>query len=170
MDEYCFATIINVDKASQSILDNKLLKSNHFSPRQWNKEIVVGNRYHPSTATTWKKTLVHLSQNWIRYSQISPALMMTSSDGNIFRVTGPLYGEFTGPRCLTKASDAELWCMFSLICVWINGWVNNREAGENRRNLAHYDVTVMWQGYKKKSKSKSKKTLFQVGTIKTMKH
>ena len=32
--------------------------------------------------------------------------MMTSSNGNIFRVTGPLCGEFTGPR--TKASDAEL--------------------------------------------------------------
>ena len=38
--------------------------------------------------------------------------MMTSSNGNIFRVTGPLCGEFTGPRRipLTKASDAELWC------------------------------------------------------------
>ena len=30
--------------------------------------------------------------------------------------------------------------MFSLIRVWINGWVNNREAGELRRYLAHYDV------------------------------
>ena len=33
--------------------------------------------------------------------------------------------------------------MFSLICVWINRWVNNREAGDLRRHLAHYDVTVM---------------------------
>ena len=39
-------------------------------------------------------------------------LMMTSSNGNIFRVTGPLYGEFTGHRWIpfTKATDAELWC------------------------------------------------------------
>ena len=38
--------------------------------------------------------------------------MMTSSNGNIFRVTGPLCGENTGHRWipLTKASDAELWC------------------------------------------------------------
>ena len=38
--------------------------------------------------------------------------MMTSSNGNIFRVTGHLCGEFTGPRWIphTKASDAELWC------------------------------------------------------------
>ena len=33
--------------------------------------------------------------------------------------------------------------MFSLICFWINGWVNNREAGDLRRYRAHYDVTVM---------------------------
>ena len=37
--------------------------------------------------------------------------MMTSSNGNIFRVIGHLCGEFTGPRWIprTKASDAELW-------------------------------------------------------------
>ena len=33
--------------------------------------------------------------------------------------------------------------MFSVICTRINGWVNNREAGDLRRNLAHHDVTVM---------------------------
>ena len=33
--------------------------------------------------------------------------------------------------------------MFSLICVWINGWINNREAGDLRRYRAHYDVIVM---------------------------
>ena len=34
--------------------------------------------------------------------------------------------------------------MFSLICAWINGWVNNREAGDLRRHRTHYDVTVMF--------------------------
>ena len=33
--------------------------------------------------------------------------------------------------------------MFSLICVWINDWVNNGEAGDLRRYRIHYDVTVM---------------------------
>ena len=33
--------------------------------------------------------------------------------------------------------------MFSLICGWINGWVNNGEAGDLRRYRAHYDVNVM---------------------------
>ena len=38
-------------------------------------------------------------------------LMMTSSNGSIFCVTGHLCGEFTGHRWIprTKASDAELW-------------------------------------------------------------
>ena len=49
-------------------------------------------------------------QNWKQ-----PSNMMTSSNGNIFRVTGHLCGEFTG----------------------------NREAGDLRRYRAHYDVTVM---------------------------
>ena len=45
---------------------------------------------------------------------------------------------------LTKASEEEL-LLFSLICTWTwtNGWVNNRDAGDLRRRLAHYNVTVM---------------------------
>ena len=41
--------------------------------------------------------------------------MTTSSNGNIFRVTGHLCGEFTGHRWIphTKASDAELWYFLS---------------------------------------------------------
>ena len=70
-------------------------------------------------------------------------IMMTSSNGHIFRVTGHLCREFTGPRWIphTKASHGAL--MFSLICARINGWVNKREAGDLRRYHAHYDVIVM---------------------------
>ena len=71
--------------------------------------------------------------------------MMPSSNGNIFRVTGHLRGEFTGNRCIprTNASDA---LMFSLICAYTNDWV--REAGEMRRHRAHYDIIVMfWTAY-----------------------
>ena len=40
-------------------------------------------------------------------------LMMASSNGSIFRVTGHLCGEFNGHRWIprTKTSDAELWCI-----------------------------------------------------------
>ena len=75
---------------------------------------------------------------------------MTSSNGNIFCVTGALCGEFTGRRWIppTKASNAELWC-FLWSAPWINGWVNNREAGDLRRHRAHHDVTLMrkWISY-----------------------
>ena len=54
--------------------------------------------------------------------------MMTSSNGNIFRVTGPLCGEFTGPRWIphTKASDVELWCF-----LWStpNKWLSKQMQG-----------------------------------------
>ena len=33
--------------------------------------------------------------------------------------------------------------MFSLISAWINGWVNNREAGDLRRHRAHCDFAVI---------------------------
>ena len=33
--------------------------------------------------------------------------------------------------------------VFSLICVWTNGWVNNRDASDLRRHRLHYDVIVM---------------------------
>ena len=32
---------------------------------------------------------------------------------------------------------------FSLICAWVNGWVNTREAGDLRCHRAGYDVTVI---------------------------
>ena len=69
--------------------------------------------------------------------------MMTSSNGNIFRVTGTLCGEFTSQRWIprTKSSDAELW--FFLICGWINDRIKNRKAGDLRHHLAHYGVIVM---------------------------
>ena len=69
------------------------------------------------------------------------AIMMTSSNENIFHVTGPIWGEFTGRRGfpLTKASDTKL-VLFTF--AWTNGWVNNRNAGDLRRHPAHYDVIV----------------------------
>ena len=64
--------------------------------------------------------------------------MMTSSNGSSFRVTGHLCWEFTGHR--------RRALVFSLICTWINGCVNNREAGDLRHHRVHYDVTVMQRG------------------------
>ena len=65
---------------------------------------------------------------------VKEMFMMTSWNGIIFRITGPLCGEFTGhlaQRPVTRGFD-----VFSI-------WVNNRRAGDLRRYRAHYDVTVM---------------------------
>ena len=73
-----------------------------------------------------------------------PAIMMTSSNGNIFRVTGPLSGESTGHG--VDSHNEGQWggaLMFSLIYTWTNGWATNRDASDLRRHRAHYDVTVM---------------------------
>ena len=55
-----------------------------------------------------------IGTKWARIYPISTSgtSKMTSSNGNIFGVTSPLCGEFTGHRwiSLTKASDVELWC------------------------------------------------------------
>ena len=54
------------------------------------------------------KRLNKHSRSWWHYDII----MVTSSNGNIFRVAGPLWGEFTGHQWIppTKPNDAELWC------------------------------------------------------------
>ena len=66
--------------------------------------------------------------------------MMTSSNANIFRV--PLCGDSPHKGQWRGA------LMFSLVCTWINGWVNNRETGDLDHHCAHYDVIVMqWNGW-----------------------
>ena len=52
----------------------------------------------------------------------------------------PVTGEF-----LTHRGQWRGALMFYMICTWLNGWVNNGEAGDLRRHRAHYDVTVMLQ-------------------------
>ena len=79
---------------------------------------------------------------------ISIGFMMTSSNGNIFRVTGHLCRIY---RSTVNSPHKGQWCgslIFSLKYAWIDGWVNSREAGDLRRHHAHYDVTVMLKGMK----------------------
>ena len=50
--------------------------------------------------------------------------------------------------CEVDSSPNSKWrraLMFSLICTWINGWVNNRKADHLRRHRAHCNVTVRYR-------------------------
>ena len=86
----------------------------------------------------WNKYILTLTLTLIQIAAKSCHIhMMASSNGNIFRVTGHLCGEFTGHRWIphTKASDAEPWCFLSSASQsW--GWYL-------RRDRSHHDVIII---------------------------
>ena len=68
---------------------------------------------------------------------------MTSSNGNIFRVTGILCGNspVTG-----ESPHKGQWrgaLVFPLICVWTNSRAKTGNAGDLRRHRTHYNVIQM---------------------------
>ena len=93
----------------------------------------------------------HLMEEHSSPTSIFPVFMMTSSNGNMFHVTGFCAGNSpvtagNSPVTVEFPSHRQ-WhgaLMFSLIYAWTNGWVNNQDAGDLRRHRAHYDITVMW--------------------------
>ena len=75
-------------------------------------------------------------------------VIMLDHDGVIEWKHFPRYWPFVrgihqSPVYSPQKSQWRRALMFSLIWVWMNGWVNNREAGDLRRHRAHYNVTVM---------------------------
>ena len=80
----------------------------------------------------------HINTDWTKDILFC---MMASSNGNLFRITAPLCGEFTG-----ESPSQCQWLgalMFLLTCARLNGWVNNRDTGDLRRHSAHCDAIVM---------------------------
>ena len=70
--------------------------------------------------------------------------MMTSPNGNIFCVTVLSAGNSSvSPVNSPHKGQWRGSLVFSLICAWTNGWINNRDASDLRRHCAHYDVIVM---------------------------
>ena len=94
------------------------------SHRRWNQPIVgsvesglmLQWRHYHDDIIKWK----HFPRNWPFAREIhwSP-------------VNSPHKGQWRGAL------------MFSLICAWINDWVNNGEAGDLRRHRTHYDVIAL---------------------------
>ena len=74
-----------------------------------------------NTAYTW----------WRHEMETFSALLALCAGNSPVPVKSPHKGQWRGAL------------MFSLMCVWINDWVNNREAGDLRRHRGHYDVNVM---------------------------
>ena len=107
---------------------------NATRPRWWLVStglVPSGNKPLPEPVLT--KIARHMASPWWRHQmETLPALLAICAGKS------PVTGEFPTQRPVTR--------MFSLICVWINDSVNNREAGDLRRYRVHYDVTVMHRG------------------------
>ena len=92
--------------------------------------LVVHNpngRFLQISALDWSR-----SKRWWRHQMETFSALLAICAGNSpFPVNSPHKGQWRGAL------------MFSKICVWINGWVNNREAGDLRRYRANYEVIVM---------------------------
>ena len=96
-----------------------------------------------SVATVLSRHLCVSSCSWINQSDF-----FCQGQDKIYR----LYRMFNGPFVRgihlspVDSPHRSQWrgaYMFSLICVWTNGWANNRDADDLICHRAHYDVTVM---------------------------
>ena len=82
--------------------------------------------------------LAHVQNNpswyawWRHQMETFSALLAICAENSPVPVNSPHKGQWRGAL------------MFSLIRARINGWVNNREAGDLRRHQAHCDVIVMY--------------------------
>ena len=121
-----FVLIWSVNECRQQVRDakgNKLQQLGHVTDNSWSSNTRLGQ--------------------WTGHDIPNKHGMMTSSNGNIFRVTGSLCGIHQSP---VLYPHKDQWCgalMFSLIYAWINSSVNNLEAGYLRCHHTHYDITVM---------------------------
>ena len=103
-----FKLLVSINKTADRTTCNQF--GNIASNIHWTKRLK--HPMHPDATTT------PLCWNTKRTSMVMQ-FMMTSSNGNIFRVTGPSCGEFTGPGDFPAQGKWRGALMFSLICAWI---------------------------------------------------
>ena len=85
----------------------------------------------------------YYGDRWLSSQMTHTAIMMTSSNDVIPRYWPFVRGIHRSPVNSQHKGQWRGALMLSLICVSINGCVNNREDGDLRRHRPHYDVIVM---------------------------
>ena len=111
----------------------KLLTPNYFNKAESVWPFLMGSswRFHYSSSEHWAKLQTRSAHDdvikWKHFPRYWPFVRWIHWSP----VNSPHKGQWR--RAL----------MFSLICAWINGWVNNRGVGDLRCHRAHYDVIVM---------------------------
>ena len=73
---------------------------------------------------------IFVDYTWWRHQMETFSALLAICAGN-----SPVTGDFPAQRPVTQN--------FDVFFARINGWVNNRKAGDLRRHGAHYDITVM---------------------------
>ena len=97
----------------------------------------------PMTCRAWHQRLISVGvgsiSNWHRVR------LVDSHDDVIEWKHFPRYWPFVRgiPGEFPHKGQWRGALIFNFICAWTKGWVNNRDAGDLRRNRAHYDVTVI---------------------------
>ena len=125
----------------------------------------------PKIQSCW---LVPFISGWCVYGLLCKSLRRLLHDDVIKWKHFPRYWPFVRgihrwPVNLPHKGQWREALMSSLICPWINGWIDNREAGDLRRNRAHYDVIVMpdcvdWAG------TTFRELIWKVGALFIKKH
>ena len=98
---------------------------------------------HPHMVWLLNKFLCYFLHYWklhgLLFKHAVNSYMMTSSNGDIFHVTGPLCGNPTVTSDSPYKDQSQGALMFSLICTWTNGWANNWDANECKCKLKGYN-------------------------------
>ena len=132
-------------------LRSKYLNNNGMNG---NIEISWNINNNPSTASSQSEIILQ-SDNLIRWYCVGWILLVTPKEGrgreivmnhdevikwkHFLRYWPFVWGIHRFPVNSPHKGQWRGALMFSLICVWINGRVNNRQAGDLRCYCAHYD-------------------------------
>ena len=99
-----------VNSFANHYLSHYIIHTQHDCPSQMNTNLMI-------RVTKLTRPLICCCQSshlrsFVRDNHAGSVYMMTSSNRNIFRVTGLMWGESIGHLWipLTKASDVDLWC------------------------------------------------------------
>ena len=119
-----------------------------FGCLRWNYGI--NEQVHPKVLGRCNYTSLSQYSWWRHQMEPFSALLALCAGNSPVPVNSPHKGQWGNSPVPVNSPHKGQWrraLIFSLICAWINDWVNNREAGDLRRHRGHYDVIVMCCGF-----------------------
>ena len=132
----------------------------------------IGQRWIPLTKGQWCRALNYLSLGWWICWKCD-FRCLTLKRRHLFWYYGDVIKWNHISRYWTLVRGIYRWpvhslhkgqwrgsLMFSLICALTNGWMNNRDSGDLRRHLAHYDVIVMCPANKGRKQGRGRENRF----------